>query len=306
MFKKALTLLMPLAMVAPSFAAEWLTELPAAQAKAAAENKAILVDFTGSDWCGWCIRLRKNVFDTPEFDSYVKDKFVLLEIDLPHGNKLTPEQKAVNEALAKRFKITGFPTVLVLTPNAEVAGGFGGGQPNLAAVQPSLDKALEVAALIKKAEGQQGVDKAKSLAAAYLGIPSDLRNLATSLRDQALALDPEDVTGLQREAKAQRQRAAIMRDLREVKTPQKAVEVFDAWLAKPELMKENLTEVHFMKSNAMLAMAETEEDVAAAEAEALKGADASTAEDAAAVRAHVIDSFKDKGAMLRMIKARRR
>ncbi|MGN0874002.1 MAG: thioredoxin family protein [Akkermansia sp.] len=306
MFKKALTLLMPLAMVAPSFAAEWLTELPAAQAKAAAENKAILVDFTGSDWCGWCIRLRKNVFDTPEFDSYVKDKFVLLEIDLPRGNKLTPEQKAVNEALAKRFKITGFPTVLVLTPNAEVAGGFGGGQPNLAAVQPSLDKALEVAALIKKAEGQQGVDKAKSLAAAYLGIPSDLRNLATSLRDQALALDPEDVTGLQREAKAQRQRAAIMRDLREVKTPQKAVEVFDAWLAKPELMKENLTEVHFMKSNAMLAMAETEEDVAAAEAEALKGADASTAADAAAVRAHVIDSFKDKGAMLRMIKARRR
>ncbi len=306
MFKKALTLLMPLAMVAPSFAAEWLTELPAAQAKAAAENKAILVDFTGSDWCGWCIRLRKNVFDTPEFASYVQDKFVLLEIDLPRGNKLTPEQKAVNEALAKRFKITGFPTVLVLTPNAEVAGGFGGGQPNLAAVQPSLDKALEVAALIKKAEGQQGVDKAKSLAAAYLGIPSDLRNLATSLRDQALALDPEDVTGLQREAKAQRQRAAIMRDLRDVKTPQKAVEVFDAWLAKPELMKENLTEVHFMKSNAMLAMAETEEDVAAAEAEALKGADASTAEDAAAVRAHVIDSFKDKGAMLRMIKARRR
>lgn len=293
-------------MVAPSFAAEWLTELPAAQAKAAAENKAILVDFTGSDWCGWCIRLRKNVFDTPEFASYVQDKFVLLEIDLPRGNKLTPEQKAVNEALAKRFKITGFPTVLVLTPNAEVAGGFGGGQPNLAAVQPSLDKALEVAALIKKAEGQQGVDKAKSLAAAYLGIPSDLRNLATSLRDQALALDPEDVTGLQREAKAQRQRAAIMRDLRDVKTPQKAVEVFDAWLAKPELMKENLTEVHFMKSNAMLAMAETEEDVAAAEAEALKGADASTAEDAAAVRAHVIDSFKDKGAMLRMIKARRR
>ena len=60
---------MPLAMVAPSFAAEWLTELPAAQAKAAAENKAILVDFTGSDWCGWCIRLRKNVFDTPEFAS---------------------------------------------------------------------------------------------------------------------------------------------------------------------------------------------------------------------------------------------
>ena len=306
MFKKALTLLMPLAMVAPSFAAEWLTELPAAQAKAAAENKAILVDFTGSDWCGWCIRLRKNVFDTPEFASYVQDKFVLLEIDLPHGNKLTPEQKAVNEELAKRYKVTGFPTVLVLTPEGKVVGGFGGGRPNLAAVQPSLDRALTVASLLKKAAGQQGVDKAKSLADAYLSIPADLRNLAEDVRDEAVALDPEDVTGLQREAKAQRQRVAILRELQDVKTPQKAVEVFDAWLAKPELMKENITELCFMKSNAMLALAETEEDVAAAEAEALKGADASTAEDAAAVRAHVIDSFKDKGAMLRMIKARRR
>ena len=306
MFKKALTLLMPLAMVAPSFAAEWLTELPAAQAKAAAENKAILVDFTGSDWCGWCIRLRKNVFDTPEFASYVQDKFVLLEIDLPHGNKLTPEQKAVNEELAKRYKVTGFPTVLVLTPEGKVVGGFGGGRPNLAAVQPSLDRALTVAALLKKAAGQQGVDKAKSLADAYLSIPADLRNLAEDVRDEAVALDPEDVTGLQREAKAQRQRVAILRELQDVKTPQKAVEVFDAWLAKPELMKENVTELCFMKSNAMLALAETEEDVAAAEAVALKGADASMDKDPAAVRAHVINSFQDKGAMLRMIKARRR
>ena len=67
------------ALVAPATAAEgWMTDFPAAQKKAQAENKLVLVDFTGSDWCRPCIELQRNVLDTPEFRQYAEDKFVLM------------------------------------------------------------------------------------------------------------------------------------------------------------------------------------------------------------------------------------
>lgn len=96
----------------------WLTDLDQAKAVAAKENKAILVDFTGSDWCGWCIRLKKEVFDQKAFEAASKD-FVFVELDFPRGKKLTPEHKAKNDALAKQFNIQGFPTILLLNAKGE-------------------------------------------------------------------------------------------------------------------------------------------------------------------------------------------
>ncbi|MEY4272023.1 MAG: hypothetical protein RL250_889 [Verrucomicrobiota bacterium] len=102
------------------FAADtWLTDLDAAKKQAAAEKKDILVDFTGSDWCGWCIRLKKEVFDQPEFADASK-KFVLVEIDFPRAKKQSPEVKAKNEALSKQYAISGFPTILLLDAQGEV------------------------------------------------------------------------------------------------------------------------------------------------------------------------------------------
>jgi len=62
----------------------WLTDLPKAQAQAKAENKIVLLDFTGSDWCGWCIKFRKEVLDTPEFQAYAAKNVVLVELDFPN------------------------------------------------------------------------------------------------------------------------------------------------------------------------------------------------------------------------------
>jgi len=109
----------------------WLTDLEAAKKQAAAEKKDILVDFTGSDWCGWCIRLKKEVFDQAEFAEASK-KFVLVEIDFPRAKKQTPEVKARNEALSKQFAISGFPTILLLDAQGEVYAQTGyqeGGAP---------------------------------------------------------------------------------------------------------------------------------------------------------------------------------
>lgn len=101
-------LLTPLAALASE---GWLTDLEAAKKQAAAEKKDILIDFTGSDWCGWCIKLDKEVFSTPEFKAQ-KD-FVLVSLDFPHKKQLPADQKAKNEALMKQWGVQGFPTIIL-------------------------------------------------------------------------------------------------------------------------------------------------------------------------------------------------
>ena len=197
------------AIVAPAFAAEWLTDLEAAKKQAAAENKAILVDFTGSDWCGYCIRLKKNVFDKPEFADYAKDKFVLLEIDVPNNPKFDRELLKKNRQLCSDFNVSGFPTILVLTPQGEVAGGFVGGKPDLNAVQAALDPALENVAALAAAEKLTGDEKTKALAACYEALPDSVKESAKSLRGKIVANDPNDLSGLKAEVEAEKQLAEI-------------------------------------------------------------------------------------------------
>ena len=118
--------------------AVWLTDLDEGIKVAKAEKKAILVDFTGSDWCGWCIRLKKEVFDQKEFAAATKD-FVLVELDYPQKKKQPAEEKAKNKALAEKFGIEGFPTIMLLDANGEpfaqtgyLAGGPAKYLPHLA------------------------------------------------------------------------------------------------------------------------------------------------------------------------------
>lgn len=75
------------------------------------------MDFTGSDWCGWCIKLKKEVFDTKEFKEYADKNLVLVEIDFPRKKAQSEELKKANRALQAKYKIEGYPTIIVL--NAE-------------------------------------------------------------------------------------------------------------------------------------------------------------------------------------------
>lgn len=106
-------------------AAEWGVGWKAAAQEATTAKKAILADFTGSDWCGWCIKLKKEVFDTPEFAAWATKTVVLLEVDFPNG-KVQPEAlKAENRGLAEKYAIEGFPTVLVLDASGKELGRLG-------------------------------------------------------------------------------------------------------------------------------------------------------------------------------------
>jgi len=103
----------------------WMTDYDAAVKKAKAENKSILMDFTGSDWCGWCIKLKKEVFDTPEFQKYAADNLILLELDFPRKKAQSPQEKAQNEKLQQKYKIEGYPTIIVLNDKEKQIGQMG-------------------------------------------------------------------------------------------------------------------------------------------------------------------------------------
>jgi len=111
--------------VDPKAQATWMTDATAALAKARSENKLVLMDFTGSDWCGWCIKLDEEVFSTPEFASYAKNSLVLLKVDFPRGKKQPASEVQQNEMLAHKYGVTGFPTIIVLSPGGQEKGRLG-------------------------------------------------------------------------------------------------------------------------------------------------------------------------------------
>ena len=117
----------------------WHTDLGAAQTKAYAENRIVLINFTGSDWCGWCIRLKDEVFSKPEFTKFAGDHLVLVEVDFPRKKAQPAGQKQANKALADKYFVQGYPTVVLLNSKGDKIGELGymqgGPQPFINAVQ---------------------------------------------------------------------------------------------------------------------------------------------------------------------------
>jgi thiol:disulfide interchange protein len=112
---------------------EWLTSLPDALAKAKHENKHVLIDFTGSDWCPPCKLLHKQVLTASEFETFASENLVLVELDFPRAKPQSDALKAANQELSQRFNIEGFPTVVMLDGDGKEKGrqvGYGGTDVN--------------------------------------------------------------------------------------------------------------------------------------------------------------------------------
>lgn len=89
----------------------WHTDMSKATDISIKENKPMFLFFTGSDWCGWCIRLQKEVFKTPEFVKWAKDNVVLVELDFPRKNNQSDAVKQQNAQLQQQLQVRGYPTV---------------------------------------------------------------------------------------------------------------------------------------------------------------------------------------------------
>ena len=129
MKKLILSLLLLATVTAAAAEPVWLTDLDAAKAQGIKENKTVLVDFTGSDWCPPCKSLHKVVFASPEF-AEAASRYVLVELDFPRNKPQTPELKARNREWQQKYAVNSFPTILLLdAKSGDVFGrvaGFGG------------------------------------------------------------------------------------------------------------------------------------------------------------------------------------
>ncbi len=121
----------------------WSEDYAQAVATAKAHKRPILVNFTGSDWCGYCIRMRQEIFDTGIFAAWANDRFVLLECDFPRSRSLPPEVVRQNEELADRYQIRGFPTILVLDDQGRVLASSGYQRGGAAAWIANLEQELD-------------------------------------------------------------------------------------------------------------------------------------------------------------------
>jgi len=99
----------------------WLTDVDEAIALAKKENKAVMLEFTGSDWCPPCMMMKREVFSKEEFMKGASEKFVLVHLDFPRGNA---ELREKNQPLAEKYKIEGYPTIVLLDSNGKEFSRF--------------------------------------------------------------------------------------------------------------------------------------------------------------------------------------
>ena len=199
----------------------WSSDFEAAKKQAAETKKDLLIDFTGSDWCGWCIKLNKEVFSQDAFKAGVKDKFVLVELDYPQDkSKLSAATLKQNEELAKKYPVGGYPTILLTDAEGKpfAATGYEAGGPEayvkhldeLHAKKAARDESFATAA---KATG---VEKAKALVAALAAMGLEdgmIANFYGDVAEQIKAADPKDETGFGKAAAMKERLAAIQSEL---------------------------------------------------------------------------------------------
>ncbi len=97
----------------------WVSDINQAYELSKAENKPIFAFFTGSDWCGWCHKLQREVFAKTDFINWANDNVILLELDFPRKKQLPEQIAAQNQSLQQFFKVSGFPTIWVFNMNKD-------------------------------------------------------------------------------------------------------------------------------------------------------------------------------------------
>jgi thiol:disulfide interchange protein len=125
-------LLLSLALVSTTMLtlhAGWTTDYKAALDQAKTQNKLVLLDFTGSDWCGYCKLLDKEVLSQQSFKDFADKNYIQVTVDFPQQTQLPDDLKQQNDGLQKQFGIEGFPTLIVIGPDGKELGRETGYDP---------------------------------------------------------------------------------------------------------------------------------------------------------------------------------
>lgn len=107
----------------------WDEDFEKGRALAEKSGKLVLLAFSGSDWCGWCVKMEKEIYSDKKFISEAKKRYVLLMIDNPRGaDILSPLAKKQNRELTSKYGVRGFPSTVIVRPSGEEVRRFSGFQ----------------------------------------------------------------------------------------------------------------------------------------------------------------------------------
>lgn len=106
----------------PAATVLWRNDLPGALTQAQSEHKLVLIDFTGSDWCGWCKKFDQDVLSTAAFTDYASRKLMLVKLDFPKHTPQPAELLRANKALAQQFHVDGYPTFVLVNAEGKELG----------------------------------------------------------------------------------------------------------------------------------------------------------------------------------------
>ncbi len=237
------TLLATLGLNAAQAALTWTEDFTAAKETAAKEKKDLLMDFTGSDWCSWCIKLRSEVFEKAEFEAAAPKSFVLVELDYPQSKAQDEKIKAQNKTLQETFAIEGFPTVILAdaTGRAYAKTGYAPGGPE--AYLKSLDELRATRekrdAAFSKAEKAEGIEKAKAIDEGLKAMDSEIVDAHYDKEvEMIISLDKEDTLGRkkgQEMAKASKELETKLQELHGAKDFDGFGKTIDDFVAKWKL-----------------------------------------------------------------------
>ena len=101
---------------------QWHTDFDKALQIAQSLDRPVLINFTGSDWCSWCVKIKEDIFNSDTFENWARERVILVELDFPQRKPQMPAVKRRNQEIAARFNVRGYPTVLLLSPTGEVLG----------------------------------------------------------------------------------------------------------------------------------------------------------------------------------------
>ena len=210
----------------------WQTDFTAAKAQALKEKKFLLLDFTGSDWCGWCTKLKKEVFSQELFQKEAPKDFILVELDFPQKSQLEEKLTQQNQALSKKYGISGFPLIILTdAEGAEFARtGYqpGGPQAYLDSLKGFVKNYQQFLALKKEALKLDGIEKAKKLDQAItLLVQNGSQRDYGKLADEIIALDKDGQAGLRAKYELPRKLTAIETQLNQDKDYDRAVAELD-------------------------------------------------------------------------------
>lgn len=248
-------------LTAPAFAGGegWTHDYEAAKTQAAEEGKDLLLDFTGSDWCGWCIKLVNEVFSKDDFKAYADKNLVLVELDFPRDkSKVSEETRAQNETLKEAFAIRGYPTIYLTDgtgkPYARTGYQAGGPEAYIAHLEELKQVRVERDEHLAAADKAEGIEKAKHLFAAMQVLGDDM---ATQHYKDTVAeiieLDADGEAGLKKHYEelviAKEQRKAIEQAMRSARNDGKgAIAKLDELIAKEDTLTAVKQEALAMKS----------------------------------------------------------